>query len=186
MIALILGISTLTLNIAIACWLSTTGDSSGQLVVFRRKSCKSSRTVIFAVHLVINVFATLLLSASNYCMQLLSSPLREEVDIAHAAKNWKYIGVPNFRILQHISWTRRLLRLNLAISSPPVHLLWRLYKRYPRITIIWPWYPRISSWALQSNLNLSAFYTGCSLIIMQMCLKENGISLCSKIRLILL
>ena len=27
MIALILGISTLTLNIAIACWLSTTGDS---------------------------------------------------------------------------------------------------------------------------------------------------------------
>ena len=75
------------------------------------------------IHLVVNVLAALLLAASNYCMQMLISPLREEVDIAHKVKKWMYVGVPNFKKLRHIHWTRRLLVLILAVSSLPVHLI---------------------------------------------------------------
>ena len=57
-------------------------------------------------------------------MQVLNSPLREEVDIAHGAKKWMYVGLPNFKSSRHTHWTRRLLFLVLAISSLPVHLIW--------------------------------------------------------------
>ena len=122
--ALILGISTLILNITIACWLSAASGSSHNLVTMERRSCKSSRNIITIAELIINVLATLLLATSNYCMQILSSPLREEVDAAHAANKWLCIGVSNFKNLHYIPWTRRLLLLTLAVSSLPVHLLW--------------------------------------------------------------
>ncbi len=122
--ALVYGVSTLILNIALAGWLSTRTDSTGDLVVLRRLSCQSSKTVIQVVHLLINVLATLLLVASNYCMQILNSPLREEVDLAHESKRSMFVGIPNIKNLAQISWTRRLLWLVLAISSLPVHLLW--------------------------------------------------------------
>ena len=35
-----------------------------------------------------------------------------------------YIGVPNFKNLRRIHWTRRLLFLILAVSSLLVHLIW--------------------------------------------------------------
>ena len=122
--AIIFGFFTLILNTAIACWLLAAGGSGPSFVVTERRSCKSSRSIITIAQLIINILATLLLTASNYCMQVLSSPLREEVDAAHAAKEWLYIGVPNCRNLRYLPWTRRLLLLTLAICSLPVHLLW--------------------------------------------------------------
>ena len=122
--ALIFGISTLILNIAVASWLSRASGFSPDLVAIQQMSCKSSRRIILVVGLIINVLSTLLLAASNYCMQILSSPLREEVDTAHGTYKWFYIGVPNFHNLRYIPWTRRLLFLTLAVSSLPVHLLW--------------------------------------------------------------
>lgn len=35
-------------------------------------------------HVVINILSTALLTSSNYCMQILSAPSREELDLAHA------------------------------------------------------------------------------------------------------
>ena len=122
--ALLVGIFTLILNVAMACWLAAQGGIANQLVVFQRRDCESSKKITIAAHVVINVLAALLLAVSNYCMQILSSPLREEVDIAHAAKKWIYIGVPNINNLRHMPWTRRVLFLTLAVSSLPVHLLW--------------------------------------------------------------
>ena len=120
---LILSIFTLILNIAMACWLSAKG-ASGQLVVLQRRFCESSRIVMTVIHLVVNVLAALLLAASNSCMQILNSPLREEVDIAHAAKQWMYIGVPNFNNLRHIHWTRRFALPDISCQLPasPSHL----------------------------------------------------------------
>lgn len=122
--AIILGISTLILNTAIAGWLVAANGFDHNLVVMGRRSCKSTRNIITIVQLIINVLATLLLAASNYCMQILSSPLREEVDAAHAANKWWWIGVPNCKNLRYLPWKRRLLLLTLAICSLPVHLLW--------------------------------------------------------------
>ncbi|KAI4197238.1 MAG: hypothetical protein LQ350_006069 [Teloschistes chrysophthalmus] len=76
------------------------------------------------LHLAINILGTALLSASNYCMQCLSAPNRQEVDRAHQRQVALDIGVPSLRNLRHISRKRLLLWILLAISSIPLHLFY--------------------------------------------------------------
>jgi hypothetical protein len=76
-----------------------------------------------ALHLLINILSSILLSASNYAMQILSSPTRSECDKAHARRDWLDIGVNGLRNLTRISWQRRILWTLLGISSIPIHLL---------------------------------------------------------------
>jgi hypothetical protein len=76
-----------------------------------------------ALHLLINILSSILLSASNYAMQILSSPTRSECDKAHARRDWLDIGVNGLRNLTRISWQRRILWTLLGISSVPIHLL---------------------------------------------------------------
>ena len=87
-------------------------------------SCQKTKNVSLWLHLLINILSTALLSASNYCMQCLSSPTREEVDKAHARHIWLDIGVPSVRNLRRISWKRIILWWLLAITSLPLHLLY--------------------------------------------------------------
>ena len=62
-----------------------------------------------ALHIVINVLSSMLLSASNYTMQCLCSPTRKEIDVAHSKGDWLDIGLPSVRnILGRIS-VRRML-----------------------------------------------------------------------------
>lgn len=49
-------------------------------------SCEKAKSLNTWLGLAINVLCSILLGASNYCMQCLISPTREEVDIAHAKK----------------------------------------------------------------------------------------------------
>lgn len=77
------------------------------------------------LHVAINVLSSLLLSASNYTMQTLCSPTREEVDRAHAKGDWVDIGTPSFRnIWGRISKRRTLMWWILGLSSVPIHLLY--------------------------------------------------------------
>jgi hypothetical protein len=76
-----------------------------------------------AYHTLINILSTILLSASNYTMQVLSSPTRKEIDLAHAKGYWVEIGVVSMRNLRVMSRKRRLLWWMLGISSVPLHLL---------------------------------------------------------------
>lgn len=85
--------------------------------------CSLMKKMSMWLHLAINVLSTVLLSASNYCMQCLSSRTREEVDRAHANGMWLDIGVPSVRNLQHISWRRAITWWLLGLSSVPLHLL---------------------------------------------------------------
>ena len=75
-------------------------------------------------HLIINLLSTVLLGGSNYCMQCLSAATRRDVDQAHCRGHWLDIGVPSFRNLRHIGWTRFLLWSALGLSSIPLHLLY--------------------------------------------------------------
>ncbi|KAL6709804.1 hypothetical protein ACN47E_000589 [Coniothyrium glycines] len=86
-------------------------------------SCARSRRLNVMFHLVINTLSTLLLAASNYCMQVLSAPNREELIQAHASQYWLHIGVPSFRNLRRIGRDRAYLWGILCISSVPLHLL---------------------------------------------------------------
>ncbi|KAF2496631.1 hypothetical protein BU16DRAFT_337514 [Lophium mytilinum] len=77
-----------------------------------------------AFHILVNILSTLLLSASNYTMQVLSSPTREEVDKVHSEGNYLDIGILSTRNLRHISTKRSILWCILGISSIPLHIFY--------------------------------------------------------------
>lgn len=86
-------------------------------------SCNMTRRLNTGIHLLINLLSTILLGASNYCMQCMSAPTRKEVDLAHARKKWLDIGVLSLRNLSRISRKRVTLYWLLGFSSLPLHLL---------------------------------------------------------------
>ena len=77
-----------------------------------------------SLHLAINILSTLLLGASNFCMQVLCAPTREEIDAAHTRRNWLSIGVPSLKNLFHIDRKKSALWLVLGLSLVPLHLPW--------------------------------------------------------------
>jgi hypothetical protein len=75
------------------------------------------------LHVLINILSTLLLSASNYAMQVLSAPTRSYCECAHRSNKTLDIGVFSFGNVMSVSRTRRLLWMTLGLSSIPLHLL---------------------------------------------------------------
>lgn len=88
-----------------------------------RGSCSRASRFNLGIHILINVLSTLLLGASNLCMQLLTAPTRAEVDFAHKKRVWLDIGIPSYRNLKHISRNRKVTWWVLALSSLPLHFL---------------------------------------------------------------
>ncbi|KAI1740909.1 hypothetical protein F4680DRAFT_418089 [Xylaria scruposa] len=75
------------------------------------------------LHFLINVVSTLILASSNFFMQILNAPSREEVDTAHAKGSWLLIGVPSVGNVFRVSRFKSCCWLVLVLSSVPVHLL---------------------------------------------------------------
>ncbi|KAF4543969.1 uncharacterized protein LTHEOB_6635 [Lasiodiplodia theobromae] len=123
-IAVISVMVVLILNVCVTLWVTFSPfekqDGIGTLV---EGKCDHVKEASRWIHLVINILSTVLLSCSNYCMQVLASPTREELVKAHNRRFWLHIGVPNLRNLFHIGKDRRNLFLLLAVSSVPLHLL---------------------------------------------------------------
>lgn len=114
----------LVINLTVTIWgVKKFGIIDG-LGTFQVGDCGSTSRIGFWLHLIINGLSTLLLGASNYSMQCLSSPTRSEVDRAHRKCIWLDIGTPSVRNLRRISWSRIGLWWALAISSIPLHLFW--------------------------------------------------------------
>jgi hypothetical protein len=76
-----------------------------------------------AIHIAINALSTVLLAASNYTMQVLSSPTRSDIDKAHLRKEYLDIGFLSRRNLSRISKRRLVLFLLMGFSTIPIHLL---------------------------------------------------------------
>lgn len=86
--------------------------------------CSTSKNWTTGLHLLINILSTVLLGASNYCMQCLAAPSREQIDKAHSQKTWIRIGVPNIiDLVRYQTGKRRLLGSILLITSLPIHLM---------------------------------------------------------------
>lgn len=75
------------------------------------------------LHLFINMLSSVLLASSNYTMQVLSSPTREEIDRAHQHGHELEVGILSTRNLTRISRKRSFICVILALSSIPLHLL---------------------------------------------------------------
>lgn len=113
----------LVLNLSFTLWTLSQKEIENQLGTLHEGRCDTVRSLNTAAHLVINIFSTIILASSNYCMQCLSAPTRAEIDKQHAQGMWLDIGILSMRNLRHISRKRALLWIALGISSLPLHLL---------------------------------------------------------------
>ena len=116
--------TVLVINIILTISVIAKHGVHGILVTIQAGTCSKTKAVSLWLHLIINILSTLLLGASNYCMQCLSSPTRAEIDSAHNRHIWLDIGVPRVRNLRRVSWKKIILWWLFAISSFPLHLLY--------------------------------------------------------------
>ncbi|KAI2770771.1 hypothetical protein F4815DRAFT_496933 [Daldinia loculata] len=63
------------------------------------------------------------LASSNFFMQVLNSPSREEINAAHFQGSWLGIGIPSVRNAFRVSKFKTACWICLFISSIPIHLL---------------------------------------------------------------
>lgn len=75
-------------------------------------------------HVLINVVSTILLISSNYAMQTLSAPTRDEIDRAHERGQWLEVGLMSLHNVRCIAKKRVILWGILALSSIPLHLVY--------------------------------------------------------------
>jgi hypothetical protein len=120
---LIVVAAALILNIIVTAWAATHFGISGGIGTIYRDDCTVIKRSGLWLHIGINILSTLLLGASNYFMQCLCAPTRQEVDKAHARKLWLDIGIQSIRNLGKISTTRVILWTFLAASSIPLHIM---------------------------------------------------------------
>ena len=116
--------SVLIVNVVLNVFASIKYGVHDGLGTLQEGSCHTTKNLSLWLHLAINVLSTLLLGASNYCMQCITSPTREELDIAHGQHVWLDIGVPSVRNLRRTATSKAALWYLLAASSIPLHLLW--------------------------------------------------------------
>lgn len=75
------------------------------------------------LHILINIMSTVLLTSSNYAMQVLCALTRQEIDRAHGLGQWLEIGLVSLRNLRSIERKRAVLWCLSVVSSAPLHLL---------------------------------------------------------------
>jgi len=111
-------------NIVVTIWVWKNPENviEGTIGTLSIGNCGRTRRLNVRIHLLVNILSTLLLCASNYCMQVLSAPNRVELDRAHAKRVWLHIGVPNLRNFRHIGRSRLAVWLLLLCTSVPLHL----------------------------------------------------------------
>ena len=113
---------TLTIVAAVISYSKLGGHGFTSSVLYNG-SCTGSKNWARGLHLVINILSTILLAVSNYCMQCLCSPSRQDVENAHAQGKWLDIGVASLRNLRFVGWSRCMLWALLLISSLPIHFV---------------------------------------------------------------
>ncbi|OIW23599.1 hypothetical protein CONLIGDRAFT_637566 [Coniochaeta ligniaria NRRL 30616] len=97
--------------------------SAGESVIFSA-SCVTAERIGMGLHALINALVVVLLAGGNYIFQVLSSPTRREVDVAHAKKKWLDIGIPSLRNLAHISRSRAVLAVVVLLVATATQVIY--------------------------------------------------------------
>ncbi|KAL9619368.1 MAG: hypothetical protein Q9160_006048 [Pyrenula sp. 1 TL-2023] len=85
--------------------------------------CKTVERINNLLAILLNIIATVLVSASNYVMQCPCSPSRNDIDQAHATRSYLNVGNHSFHnLFQKVSW-KLFLWLSLVLTTVPIHLL---------------------------------------------------------------
>lgn len=113
----------LVLNIGLLIWSATKfGIHNGTTVVYTGSLSEVERLSLWS-HLGINIISTLVLAASNSCMQRLNAPTRGDVDKAHNNGQRLDFGVLSIRNFGFMTTGKLWLWFVLALSTIPLHLL---------------------------------------------------------------
>ncbi|KAJ5170164.1 uncharacterized protein N7500_002947 [Penicillium coprophilum] len=104
-------------------WVYFPPDSRG-IGTLRMSDCSEISSINSGIHVILNVISSLFLGAGSYCMQILVSPSRREMDGAHAQGVSLDIGIQSFRNLRWIKRRRIFHWLGLGILSICLHLFW--------------------------------------------------------------
>ena len=97
------------------------GDGIGQ---FDSTNCDEVRNNNIVLHIGLNIVATILVGASNYNMQCLTAPTREEINKRHETDSSLDIGIQSVRNLRYLPRWKVILWASLLLSTLPLHLLW--------------------------------------------------------------
>ena len=116
-------LAVLLMNCSMVIWAVCKYKIYGGQQILYEGNCDSASRLNTVLHLLVNALSTIILSSSNYCMQCLSAPTRQELDKAHHNGKWLHIGIQSTRNLRSISKRRLALWLLLGLSSLPIHLL---------------------------------------------------------------
>jgi hypothetical protein len=122
-LAICASVTILGCNVAFGVWALLHGELARGIGTLAEGQCSIIANHSLFAHLLINAASTTLLGASNYTMQCLAAPVREDIDRAHQRGDWLDIGIPSLRNLKRIHKKRAALVVVLAISSIPLHLL---------------------------------------------------------------
>jgi hypothetical protein len=114
---------TLTLTLLILFLVSFFAVGSFTETTLYLGSCTQSSRNVLILHLFINIVSTAVLTSSNFFLQLLAAPTRDDIDKAHRRARWLDVGIPSLRNLRFVSWLKLTLWLLIAITSLPLHLL---------------------------------------------------------------
>ncbi|GAW17036.1 hypothetical protein ANO14919_064850 [Xylariales sp. No.14919] len=102
--------------------ISVSQSSLSRPTIIFEGNCTSSARLNFFFHLLINILSGVVLASSNFFMQVLTSPSREEIDEAHSWLRSLDIGIPSVKNLYHVSRFKSASWLVLFLSSIPIHL----------------------------------------------------------------
>ncbi|KAI5921707.1 hypothetical protein F4810DRAFT_677442 [Camillea tinctor] len=111
-------------NLALAIYATTKYPSTNGVGLIYSGDCSVVNNLNYWIHLLINLFSTGMLSASNYCAQIQAAPTRKDIDHAHKQGFWLDIGVPSLKNIRYIKGRRWLSCIVLALTSIPIHLLY--------------------------------------------------------------
>ncbi|PVH88350.1 hypothetical protein DL98DRAFT_648494 [Cadophora sp. DSE1049] len=114
----------LIINLSLVGWVSRLHTTEDGSYIAMRGSCNNVNKASLFSHLGINILSTLLLGASNYCMQIVIAPSKADLDEAHSKGRWLDIGVPSIRNLRCVSKWRKFICVMLCLSSLPLHLFY--------------------------------------------------------------
>ena len=123
LLSCVVTLMVLLINVAVLIWTLSSSNVVGGIGTLYEGNCARTKSLTTWLQFVVNVLSTALLGASNYCMQCLTAPTRQEVDKAHRQKRLLRIGVPSMRNLKAISRDRVVLWIGLALTALPLHFL---------------------------------------------------------------
>ncbi|KAM0425290.1 hypothetical protein ACHAPT_009346 [Fusarium lateritium] len=122
---LIVALTSLLITVLIVSLHAINGGGTPVLkdtIIYTGKCDTTSRTNLW-LHLAINIVATGILGSSNFFMQVLVAPTRQEIDQAHATGQWVEVGVHSIRNFRFLAGRKVILWFLFSLSSVPLHLI---------------------------------------------------------------